>query len=78
MVSGCSVMPGEFAYEYHYVCACGCELETDDLGAMERMQCLHKDCKAPETEALALLTRLVTAAETIVEHGSRRYEDQKQ
>lgn len=58
-------MPGEYAYDYRYVCTCGSELETDDLSAMERMQCLHKDCKAPETAALALLTRLVTAAERL-------------
>ena len=53
MVSGCPVMASEYAYDYRYVCTCGSELETDDLGAMERMQCLHKSCKAPETEALA-------------------------
>ena len=65
-------MPGEFAYDYRYVCACGCELETDDVTQLERLQAMHVNCKTPENEALTLLTRLVTAVETIVDHSKGR------
>ena len=65
-------MPGEYAYDYRFVCACGCELETDDVNAFERFQALHVGCKTPEYEALTLLTRIVTAAEAIVEHSKSR------
>ena len=58
-------MPGGYAYEYRYVCACGREFETDNAELFDIVITAHQDCKSPETEALALLTRLVTAAERL-------------
>jgi len=59
---------GEFCYDYHITCCCGTEFETDDPRAYEKFGKAHKDCIQPEDQALTLLTRLVTAAESIVDH----------
>ena len=62
-------MAGDFAYEYRILCCCGTEFETDDSAAFAKFSKAHANCKQPENEALTLLARLVTAAETIVEHS---------
>jgi hypothetical protein len=59
---------GEFAYNFRYVCPCGHELETDDAHEYTRFEIRHREHKSEENEALTLLTRLVTAAESIVDH----------
>lgn len=61
-------MAGEYAYDYRLLCCCGTEFETDDLRAYEKFAKAHGDCKEPEDVALTLLTRLVTAVESIVDH----------
>ena len=62
-------MAGEFAYEYRYVCVCGHELETGDAHEYTRFELRHRKHQSPDNEALTLLTRLVTAVETIVDHS---------
>jgi len=66
-------MPKEFAYDYRYVCSCGAELETDDANTFNGFVTAHVSHTNPETEALTLLTRLVTAVETIAAHSNGRY-----
>lgn len=58
-----------FAYDYRYVCPCGHELETDDNHEFTRFEIRHRAHKSEENEALTLLTRLVTAVESIVGHS---------
>lgn len=61
-------MSGDFAYDYRYVCPCGHVLETDDAHEFNRFEIRHRAHKSEENEALTLLTRLVTAVESIVGH----------
>jgi hypothetical protein len=52
--------------------ACGDEFESDIIKHVKEFERTHAACKTPENEALTLLTRLVTAAEAIVEHCKGR------
>lgn len=61
-------MGKDFAYEYRYVCVCGHELETDDGHEYTRFEIRHRAHESPDNQALTLLTRLVVAAESIVDH----------
>ncbi len=72
MVGGGVVVAGEYAYDYRLLCVCGTELETDDRAAYDKFAKAHGACKSPDNEALTLLTRLVTAVESIVDHSHGR------